>query len=460
MSMSDPTPFWLKGNLAPVDTEHTLTALEISGAIPPELNGRFLRNGPNPPSGTSAHWFLGHGMVHGIELRAGHATWYRNRYVRTPLYSNPDAPRVDPEGTVDRRCSLANTHVISHAGKIMALEEASFPWLLSNELETIGFHDFGGRLTTGMTAHPRICPVTGELLFFGYHAVPPYLTYHRVAADGTLVQSEEIDVRGPTMMHDWNVTRDSVIFMDLPLVFDLSLLTEESLRLGTPPLRWDQHYGARLGVMPRNGNNSNVTWYEIEPCYVFHALNAYEDGAHIVLDVARFPNVILDETSFPRTGFGPGESGVQPAVLHRWTIDRTAGTVRGQQLDDRPAEFPRVADEVVGLRHRYGYMMATTSPTLGHFGQELYKYDLRDGRNWTYRLHDGETAGEPTFARVGQGEDEGFILTFVYDRKRDASDLIIIDATAFERGPIARVHLPCRVPEGFHSSWIPQVMSG
>ena len=169
MSMSDPTPFWLKGNLAPVDTEHTLTALEISGAIPPELNGRFLRNGPNPPSGTSAHWFLGHGMVHGIELRAGHATWYRNRYVRTPLYSNPDAPRVDPEGTVDRRCSLANTHVISHAGKIMALEEASFPWLLSNELETIGFHDFGGRLTTGMTAHPPFSTKVAcchELVFF------------------------------------------------------------------------------------------------------------------------------------------------------------------------------------------------------------------------------------------------------------------------------------------------------
>ncbi len=453
--MADSKPFWLTGNLAPTSVENTVTELEVIGAIPPELNGRFFRNGPNPPKGVSAHWFLGHGMIHGIELQGGRANWYRNRYVRTPLLQREDAPRIGPDGSIDRRVSLANTHVISHAGKILALEEASFPWIVSEDLETIAAHDFGGKLTTGMTAHPRICPVTGELLFFGYDAVPPYLTYHRVSADGTLVQSEAVSVKAPTMMHDWNVTRNYVVFMDLPLIFDLSLLTEQSIQEGTPPIRWSEEYGARLGVMPRNGTGSDVRWYDIDPCYVFHPMNAYEDGGRIVLDVARFPSIVLDEAHFPKTGFGPGEPGVEPAVLYRWTIDPAAGKVTGQPLDDRPAEFPRVADAKVGLPYRYGYMMATTGGSVENFGQELYKYDLRQGSSLTYRLPPGQTAGEPVMAATGPEEDAGYLLTFVYDRTRNKSDLTIIDASEFQKGPIARIRLPCRVPDGFHGSWIP-----
>jgi carotenoid cleavage dioxygenase len=438
--MAEAKPFHLRGNFAPVTEEVTARDLEVTGAIPPELRGRFFRNGSNPKSGWSAHWFLGNGMIHGVELRDGRANWYRNRYVRTPLLETPDAERIRPDGTIDRTASLANTHVIRHAGRIMALEEGSFPWLVSPELETLGPHDFGGKLTSAMTAHPRICPVTGELLFFGYGPLPPYLVYHRAAPDGTLVQSEEIQVKGPTMMHDWNVTRNHVVFMDLPLVFDLGLLAK-----GGIPIRWSDDYGARLGVMPRHGTNDDVVWYEIDPCYVFHPMNAYEDGDRIVLDVSRFPKL----------AFGPEDTGGEPAVLHRWIIDREAGKVLDQPLDDRPADFPRVADAVVGLEHRYGYMMAT-GRDMKSFGQELYKYDLRSGSSWTYRFGPGFTAGEPVFAAAtGGSEGEGWILTYVYDASRDRSDLVILDATEFEKGPVARVHLPCRVPNGFHGSWIP-----
>jgi carotenoid cleavage dioxygenase len=434
------TAFHLQGNFAPVSEERTLTKLEVTGAIPPELRGRFFRNGSNPKTGWSPHWFLGNGMIHGVELRDGRATWYRNRYVRTPLFHDPERQRINPDGTMDRTASLANTHVICHAGKIMALEEGSFPWIVSKELETVGVHDFGGKLTSAMTAHPRVCPETGELLFFGYGALPPYLVYHRVAADGTLVQSEEIAVKGPTMMHDWNVTRDHVIFMDLPMVFDLALAAQ-----GGIPIRWDDKYGARLGVMPRDGSNDDVVWYEIDPCYVFHPMNAYEQGDRIVLDVARFPKL----------AFGPNDTGGEPAVLHRWIIDREAGKVIEQPLDDRPADFPRVADSVVGLPHRYGYMMATGGG-MDAFGRELYKYDLKTGASTTYAFGPGFAAGEPVPA-IGRGgsEDDGWLLTFVHDAARNQSDLAILDATDLEKGPVARVHLPCRVPAGFHGSWIP-----
>ncbi|MEN8181927.1 MAG: carotenoid oxygenase family protein, partial [Myxococcota bacterium] len=256
-----------------------------------------------------------------------------------------------------------------------------------------------------------------------------------------LVQSEEIEVPGPTMMHDWNVTRNHVIFMDLPMVFDLEKLAEGGL-----PIRWSDDYGARLGVMPREGSNHDVVWYEIDPCYVFHPLNAYEDGQSIVLDVCRFEKLSLD------LGDGAGS----PPRLHRFTIDREAGKVREEPLDDRAGDFPRVHDRVVGLRHRYGYL-AGMGEEADSLGSELRKYDLESGSSVTHGLPAGCQAGEPVFAAApdGRGEDEGWVLTFVYDAGRDRSDLVILDATRFDAEPVARIHLPARVPFGFHGSWIP-----
>lgn len=432
------TPFHLQGNFAPIFDEQTLVDLPVTGAIPPELNGRYFRNGPNPKSGASPHWFLGNGMLHGVRLEAGRAAWYRNRYVRTPLLEDERAGAIRADGSADLAASLANTHVVRHAGKILALEEGHLPWIVSPELDTVGPHDFGGKLKTAMTAHPKLCPATGELLFFAYGWRPPYLTYHRVAADGTLVQSEEIAVRGPTMMHDWNVTRNFVVFMDLPLIFDFALLAQGGL-----PVRWSDDYGARLGVMPRNGTNRDVVWTEIEPCYVFHPMNAYEEGDEIVVDVARFAKM----------AFGPQDGEGTPALLHRWVIDRRAGQVREQPLDDRPADFPRVADECVGLKHRFGYM-AGFDLTSGEVGAQILKYDLATGRSEAWECGRGNAAGEPVFARAGRGEDEGYLLTFLYDAARGASDLVVLDARHVAKGPVARVHLPRRVPHGFHGSWL------
>ena len=439
-SATDEKPFHLKGNFAPVFEERTEVDLEVTGSLPPELEGRFFRNGANPQTGWSPHWFLGNGMLHGVEISGGRAHWYRNRYVRTPLFESPDTPRVGPDGQLDLTLSCANTHVISHGGKILALEEGSLPFEVDRDLETVGMHDFGGKLKTAMTAHPRICPETGELLFFGYSPLPPYLTYHRVAPDGTLVQSEEIEVKGPTMMHDWNVTRNHVVFMDLPMVFDLELAAQGGL-----PIRWSDDYGARLGVMPRDGGNDDVEWFEIDPCYVFHPMNAYEDGDKIVLDVSRYE----------RMSMGPSDEPGSPACLHRWTIDRDAGKVHEQRLDDRPGEFPRVHDRVIGLKHRYGYV-AGVDDDAGGLGVCLYKYDLERDSSLTHELGAGCQAGEPVFAASpgAAAEDEGWILTFVYDPATDTSDLIVIDAQRFEQGPVARVHLPVRVPYGFHGSWI------
>jgi len=428
-------PFWLSGNFAPVFEEVTETKLEVTGSIPPELNGRYLRNGSNPQSGTSSHWFLGDGMIHGVELSQGEAKGYRNRYVRTPIYDEVGADVMEAIGKLTR--SLANTHVIQHAGRILALEELHLPYELTPDLDTVGAYDFGGKLATGMTAHPKICGETGELLFFAYGLTPPYLTYHRASADGVLLQSEEIDVKGATMMHDFNVTRNFVIFMDLPAVWDLA-----SAASGGLPIGWSDEYGARLGVMPRDGSNADVVWYDIDPCYVFHPMNAYEDGDAITIDVCRLAEFMK-----------PGSAG-SPPRLHQWTIDRSAGRVTERPLDDRATEFPRIPNSRVGLPYRYGYV-AELGPE-GTMPIGFRKYDMRSGASTGHELKHGQIGGEPVFVQAAgaSAEDDGYLLSYVFDPAENRSDLVILDASQLEKDPIARVHLPVRVPAGFHGSWI------
>lgn len=253
------TPFHLAGNFRPVTDERTAIDLPVTGHIPPQLDGTFVRNGPNPVDGTSSHWFLGNGMVHGVRLQDGRARWYRNRYVRTKRLRD-GAPSIGPDGTRDFTAGAANTHVIRHGGRILALDEASFPYELTPELETIGPFDFDQQLRGPMTAHPKICPLTGELHFFGYDFAPPHLTYHVADATGTLTTSRVVDVPGATMMHDFNLTGHFVVFMDLPAVFDLELAVA-----GTVPYRYDPAYGARLGVLRRDDPYGVVRWFRHRP---------------------------------------------------------------------------------------------------------------------------------------------------------------------------------------------------
>ena len=403
------------------------------GQIPESLQGTLLRNGANPQSGESAHWFLGNGMLHGVRIEAGQAKWYRNRYVKTPLYLKPDGDVMD--GLGDMTMSAANTNVIQHAGKIMALEEGHWPFVVSNELETVGPNNYGGKLEGAMTAHPKICPETGELLAFSYGMTPPYLTYLRASASGELLQTEQIEVPGATMIHDFNVTRNFVIFMDLPAVWNFEGMATTGL-----PILWDESYGARLGVMPRNGGNADVVWYEIDPCYVFHPLNAYENGDKIVIDVCR-----MDDT------MKPGSSA--PPMLYRWTIDQASGRVTETQLDDRVVDFPRVADAVVGLKHQFGYCAAFAGSA--PYGEGLIKYDLEAGTS-EYRHLDGGQASEAVFVKdpTASGEDGGFLLSYVYQPEIDQSEVLILNAQDMLGEPVARIQIPARVPAGFHGNWI------
>ncbi len=450
---------FLGGLLAPVHDELDVAGLEVEGQLPAGLRGTFMRNGPNPqftPPGRY-HPFDGDGMIHAVVLGEGGAH-YRNRWIRSrgfeaegragrSLYGGlsefvlPDPELVAEAGMVK---NTANTHTLRHAGRWFALMEAAPPTQITPELETVGEYTFDGRLVGGCTAHPKIDPVSGELLFFGYSPFPPHLRYHRADASGALVQTVEIDLPNPVMVHDFAVTENHVAFIDSPSIFDPIALVN-----GEPAMRWAPEEGTRLGVMARTGGA--VRWFDIETRYVVHFFNSWDDGDTLVLHAPAFDRMPGGfQFDDPHTSLAP--------FPRRWTVDLAKGTVLEDQLDDRAGEFPRIDDRRATRRHRYAYNCLPRPGGLDDFDfGGVVKYDLEADTATTY-LH-GETgvSGEHVFAPDpgGRAEDDGWLLTYVTDRSTECSYLVVLDARDIDAGPVARVRMPRRVPLGFHASWMP-----
>jgi carotenoid cleavage dioxygenase len=488
---------YLEGFLKPVSAEVTATDLPVTGHIPEHLDGRYLRNGPNPAKEVDSatyHWFTGDGMVHGVALHEGQARWYRNRWVRgpavcaalgeqTPGWLNPRAGRLGLG---------ANTNVITHAGKTLALFEAGVAnYELTDELDTVGSCDFDGTLVGGYAAHPHRDPRTGEL-----HAVSysfdrgRTVQYSVIDTAGRARRTVNIEVSGSPMMHDFSLTDKYVVVYDLPVTFDSAQAVAASaprwlqlparlvaqsvigrVRIPGPiaamvnhderpavglPYAWNPKYPARIGVMPRDGNNNDVRWFDIEPCYVFHPLNAYSemrDGAEVlVLDVVRYSRI------FDRDRRGPGDT--RP-TLDRWTINLATGAVSTECRDDRPQEFPRINEARLGGQHRFGYTVGIDGGFLAGGRSELstalYKHDYATGASIVVPLDPALLIGEMSFVPnpATSAEDDGVLMGYGYHRGRDEGQLLLLDAQTREL--VATVHLPQRVPMGFHGNWSPRV---
>ena len=480
---------YLEDNFAPVREEQTVTNLLVTGRLPEHLDGRYLRIGPNPVDdpGDGHHWFLGDGMVHGVRIADGEAKWYRNRYVRSDRVARHLGESSRAPGW-DNADFAANTHVIEHAGKTLALVEGgSSPYELTDDLDTVGPTDFDGTLRmgslpAGYSAHPHEDPETGELHAVSYN----WLRGNRVdytvrGTDGRVRRSVPIEVGGSPMMHDFALTENYVVLYDLPVVFDKRRAVEgmpRAARLparllmsaiigrnplpdpviariargsrsgtgsgpGTLPYSWDADYPARLGLLPRDGGCADVRWFDIDPCFVFHTLNAYEDGDTVVVDVVRHDRMFATVLNGPDEG---------PATLARFTIDLTADKVREDRFDDHAQEFPRIDERLSGRRHRFGYSVGFQD---GLLGDAVFRHDLAAGSTVVRNLGAGRDASEFCFV-AGEGaeaETNGVLMGYVFDRDRGTSDLVMLDAETLE--DVASAHLPARVPVGFHGSWSP-----
>ncbi len=237
----------------------------------------------------------------------------------------------------------ANTHIISHGGRTLATVEAGpLPYELSDELDTIGPCDFGGTLPGGFAAHTKLDHATGELHAMAYFWAWDHVQHVVVDAAGKVTRTTDIAVVDGPMMHDFALTGSYVVLLDLPVTFSLDAVAAGK-RL---PYAWNPAHQARVGLLPRDGSSA-VRWIEIEPCWVFHCLNAYDDDSgQVVVDVCRY------NEPFDVSTLGPVHG---PVTLDRWIIDPAAGKVTQQRLDDRGQEFPRVDDRVISRPHRYGY---------------------------------------------------------------------------------------------------------
>jgi carotenoid cleavage oxygenase len=491
---------YLEGFLAPVSAEVSTTDLKVTGQIPDHVDGRYLRNGPNPAEEVDPatyHWFSGDAMVHGVALREGKACWYRNRWVRT-AHVCAALGEPAPTGLNPRAGMLSvgpNTNVLTHAGQTLALVEGGGAnYRLTDDLDTVGPCDFDGTLAGGYTAHPHRDPRTGEL-----HAVSYSFTrgrtvqYSVIDTAGRARRTVDIEVSGSPMMHDFSLTDKYVVIYDLPVTFDPVQVLPASLprwlqlparlvmqsligrvRIPSPitamvnrnrqpinrmPYKWDGNYPARIGVMPREGGNKDVRWFDIEPCYVYHPLNAYSEirnGAEVlVLDVVRYARM------FDRDLRGPGDS--RPS-LDRWTINLETGALGTECRDDRPQEFPRINEALLGGRHRFGYAVGIEGGFLADGSSEmssaLYKHDYATGSSMAAPLDPDLLIGEMSFvpnpARGSRdsAEDDGILIGYGYHRGRDEGQLLLLDAQTCES--VATVHLPQRVPMGFHGNWSPR----
>ena len=458
----------LRGNLAPVADELDVESCPVSGELPEGLAGSFVRNGPNPmfePLG-SYHMFDGDGMLHGVTFSPDGVS-YRNRWIRSKglgaeiaegravypgLGEVMNFPPRELTGDAGPVKNPANTHIIHHAGRLLALWEGGLPTEVTASLDTVGEYDFEGRLEGSMTAHPRLDPRSGEMFFFAYSLFAPFLRYHVVDAEGALVHSVAIDLPAPVMMHDFVITERHAVFLDSPIVFNM-----ENLGNG-PMVSWRPENGTRIGVMPRMGSADDVIWYEIDPGHVQHFWNGWVDGDRIEFSGSRFdaPDFGIDATA----PINESTASPTPGRPTRYWVDLAKGTAGAEQFDDMGGDFNRVNDDYNGVRTRYLYMSAPVGPgrTIGDF-DTIVKYDEQTGARAEWYSGSTGHVGESVFASDpdGTAEDDGWLINAVYDDARDATDVVILDAHDVAEGPIATVHVPRRIPFGFHARWFPAV---
>jgi carotenoid cleavage dioxygenase len=452
---TDPTkPWWLQGNYAPVMDEIDAADLVIRGALPPELTGYYVKNSSNPPRSDSPHWFFGDGMVHGLVLANGTAQSYRNRWVRTaPFNEGLGFGKGAPGGQNNQ----SNVSVFWHGGKLLSSGEVGFPYELNmGELSTVGTWDYRGVLTGSFTAHPKIDPATGRMHAFGYGFSAPFLQYYIIEPDGTMSHNEIIPIPRSTMIHDFQITETDAIFWDMPVIFDLDLAIEyiNDPTSGVMPYQWRPEFGSRIGIMPLAGGADQIKWYDIDPCYVFHSVNAFRRGDEVMVDVCRLTSMFD-----PTVNAGLGGT----ASLRRWTINTATGAVTDDVLvEDNPGDLPSRDPRRVGREHRFGYLTGTReNPDTVELGA-IIQHDFTDGSRSIWEPGPTRHATEPLFVPGDANDladDAGWLLSFVHDDATDESVLAVLDATDVAAGPVAEIVIPQRVPYGFHGTWVPTQQS-
>lgn len=429
-------------------------------------------------------------MVHGLRIKDGKAT-YVSRFVQTSKLKQEEyfgASKFLKVGDLKGifglfmakifglRCDMkvldvshgsgtGNTAMVFHDGRLLALQEADKPYAIrvleDGDLQTIGYLDYEKRLSHPFTAHPKVDPVTGELFTFGYQFEPPHCTYRVVSKEGVMQDPVTITVSGPAMMHDFAITENYTIFMDLPLYFEPKAMIKGQLIV-----RFDNTKKSRFGILPRYAKNeSAIQWFELPTCYVFHNANAWEEGEEVVLYSCRLPDIDLEMVA------GPVKENIKnfQNELYEMRFNLKTGHASQKQLSVSAVDFPRINEKYTGRKQQfvYGTMLENIAKVKG-----LVKFDLgaepkleetmdfQIGGNvkGVFSFGPGRYGSEAIFVPRTSGfdehEDDGYLICFVHDENTGKSEVVIVDAKTMGPEPVGVVQLPSRVPYGFHALFI------
>jgi carotenoid cleavage dioxygenase-like enzyme len=461
---------YLHGFHAPTTQEVFEQGLAVSGELPADLCGAYFRNGPNPlhESPNRHHPFDGDGMLHGVYFKDGRVS-YRNRYIETvalaqqrlsaqctsPGVMGPFDYSVSQFGIKD----TSNTDVFLYNGELMTLwYNAGHPYRLdAHSMETLGHYQLQGRDQLRLSAHSKVDWSTGELLYFDYADEPPYLTYGVADASGKRVHEVAIDLPGARLPHDMGFTTNYAVLHDLPFFHDMNVLRRHNYRVMT----FHRDIPTRFGIIPRRGESSDVRWFECEPCYILHVTNCWEEGDWVVMDGSRSVNPM------PQAQDGEGELASMLAYMrleanaYRWRFNLVTGEVREGDIDDLNTEFNKSNPLFHGVKSKYAYHQRI--PTYDEGGYTLrftglVKYNNETGQSTQWNYGKGVFGSEAVYApkpgaNRDSAEDDGYVITLVTDTGDWSSHCLVFDATDIAAGPVAKVHLPQRVPAGFHANW-------
>ncbi|MBW2499323.1 MAG: carotenoid oxygenase family protein [Deltaproteobacteria bacterium] len=469
----------------PIEGElHDITVTQ--GALPEDLCGTLYRIGPNvryaPLSGRYNGW-MGDGMIHALTLVDGKAH-YRNRWVRTPKWRAEDRagravfdyvlpskallstgmevtrPNAESEGVAQGAC---NTSVTVHGDLVLAWGEGqSTPTVVdARSLETIGHPSWTKALGDSMTpvvgengyggGHPRVCPLTGEVIFTTLDVKPPYVVVHILDPSSGGLRSIPLESPYSSYIHDFMITEQYAVIVVSPIT-----MSQERVLAGGGLMAWEPDRGTHVAVVPRDGGGEGTLWLEApENFYHLHPQNAYEEAGRIVLDAPEFPIAPV-----PMEGVDPWQQ-FEGLVSHltRYEIDLGRRTLARRRLDDRNVELPQCDRRYQGLPYRYGYDLASGADLDDYNFDTIVRYDMKTLDVDEHRFDESDSLAEPLFAprSAEAAEGDGYLLTYVYHPAEDRSDAVIFDATRLEDAPVATLALPHRVPFTAHGWWAPGI---
>ena len=472
--MAEPMPAdnpFLNFPWGPIQMECDARDLVVEGTVPEDLNGTLYRNGPNQrfkPRG-EYHLFAGDGMVHAFHIAGGKVD-YRNRWVRTAKFRLEDRegravvnamnpfdcePEYSDFVLVDKE-GLANTALVWHGGRLLAMEEGHLPHELDPvTLESIGPWNYRGKLHTAMTAHPKVDPATGEMVFFAYMASGPFaadVAVHKVDPVGVLTETIILATPYSAMVHDFVLTENYIIIPVMPISGSLERAMD-----GGPPFAWEPEKGVHVGILPRHGGTAeDIKWLEMDLAFAFHFMNGFDQDGVVTVDCCQMEHAPL----FP-TADG-GSTGKTEPMLSRWTIDlnQDSPRVEFECIDEFQSEFPQCDPRYACRPYRHGWYTSTDFGlaadleandnffnVVGHYDHETRKEDRYScGRSLV-----SEALFVPKSDDAAEGE--GYLLSVATNFDTHLSSLFIFDALNISAGPVAKVHLSHRVPAGFHGFW-------